>query len=263
MDSRLSRRQIIGGLTIGAASSGMLPVTASAEEATAPSGSTAPNAQPPGSCKLLPQAVEGPYYFDPALVRSDITEGRPGLSLQLALRVIEAGPCAPIGNARVDVWHADAGGIYSGYERQGDNRDTSTKGQQYLRGTQMTDGDGNVVFHTIYPGWYPGRTPHIHLKVFLDEKTLLTGQIYFPDELSARVYRVHEPYEERPVPDTTNETDGIFKGAQREGGGTVLAIKEEPDLIVASLLIGVDRTGEAAQRSGGIRGLLRGVFGGR
>lgn len=262
MDSRLSRRQVIGGLAIGAAGTSMLAATTSAEESSGPAGSPAPNAQPPGACKLLPQAVEGPYYFDPALVRSDITEGRPGLPLQLVLRVIETGPCTPIGNARVDIWHADAGGIYSGYDRQGDNRDTSTKGLRYLRGTQMTDADGHVVFHTIYPGWYPGRTPHIHVKVFLDEKTLLTGQIYFPDELSARVYRDREPYEQRPTPDTTNETDGIFKGGQREGGGTVLAIKEEPDLIVASLLVGVDRTGEAANQPAVFRGLLRGIFGG-
>ncbi|MGE3066806.1 MAG: intradiol ring-cleavage dioxygenase, partial [Hyphomicrobiaceae bacterium] len=218
---------------------------------------TTPALQPQGVCTLFPQAVEGPYYFDPHLVRGDITEGRPGLPMRLDLRVIESGSCRPIAGARVDVWHADAGGIYSGYAGQGDARSVSTKGQVYLRGTQMTDGNGAVAFTSIYPGWYPGRTPHVHVKVFLDTRTLVTGQVYFPDALSARIYRERQPYAGRPVPDTTNATDGIFRSGQRDGGGIVFAVLDQPDLLVASLTLAVDRSGAAARRADGWLGALR------
>jgi protocatechuate 3,4-dioxygenase beta subunit len=211
-------------------------------------------------CVLTPQAVEGPYYFDPSLVRPDITEGRPGAAMKLTLKIVEFGSCRPLANARVDVWHADAGGVYSGYARQGDNRDISTKGQTYLRGTQVTDSNGLVTFETIYPGWYPGRTPHIHVKAFLDRTTLLTGQIYFPDDLTARLYRDRDPYALRPNPDTTNAIDGIFRQGQEEGGGIVLAMGAEGRVLLASPAIGVDPSGAAAKGKGGFE-LLRGLFG--
>ncbi len=247
MTRALTRRETLRGIAAGSAGTGLLRSAAAGEPAASlPSAES----QPAGICVLTPQFVEGPFYFDPKLVRADIMDGRPGVAVQLVLHVVETGPCTPIANARVDVWHADAGGVYSGYTRQGDSGDVSTKGQTYLRGTQMTDGTGTVTFRTIYPGWYPGRTPHIHVKVFLDTKSMLTGQIYFPDELSGRIYRERQPYATRPVADTTNTMDGIFKSGEREGGGIVLAIKEEPQLLVASLVIGVDRSGAAARTGG-------------
>ncbi len=173
MTKPLSRRQALKTTLAAPVASTMV-----AEPALAASETPAAAAQPPGQCILLPQAVEGPYYFDPKLVRSDINEGRPGAPLRLSLRVIEAGSCAPISGARVDVWHADASGIYSGYTGQGASREISTKGQTYLRGTQTTDADGRVAFSTVYPGWYPGRTPHIHVKVKLARRELLTTQLY-------------------------------------------------------------------------------------
>jgi protocatechuate 3,4-dioxygenase beta subunit len=239
----LSRRQALTSLMLGAAGArlGAAPGSATAE--------TTPAAQPPGTCTLFPQTTAGPFYFDPKLVRSEIAEGRPGLPLQLVLRVIESGPCTPIAEARVDIWHADARGVYSGYAGQGDRRAISTKNESYLRGTQMTDADGTAIFRTIYPGWYPGRTPHIHVKVFLDTRTLVTGQVYFADALSARIYREREPYAARPKADTTNANDFLFKSGEREGGGTVFAIKEDADLLVGSLTIAVDRKGGGARRA--------------
>ena len=133
------------------------------------------------SCVLTPDAGEGPFYLDPKLVRSDIVSGQPGAPLQLALQVIRAGDCATLANARVDVWHADALGLYSGYENQSGVGGVSTKsaaGQQYLRGTQFTDNTGNVQFRTIFPSWYGGRTPHVHFKVKLGARELLTTQLY-------------------------------------------------------------------------------------
>ena len=255
MDIDLSRRRALQGLTLGAAGSGL--VGSSPTHAAEPAAA----ANPQGVCVLFPQAVEGPFYFDPKLVRSDIAEGRPGAPLQISLRVIESGVCTPIVNARVDIWHADASGIYSGYEGQGAARDVSANGQTYLRGTQLTDANGVAAFRSVYPGWYPGRTPHIHLKVFLDHATLVTGQMYFPDDLSAKIYKERAPYNDRPVPDTTNARDFIFASGNREGGGTVLSANADGETIAAALLIAVDRSGAAARKVEGWGGWLRKAIG--
>lgn len=196
-------------------------------------------------------------------MRADITDGRPGLPLDLELRILESGPCTAIANARVDIWHADAGGVYSGYAGQGDDGGTSTEGKSYLRGTQITNETGTVQFITVYPGWYPGRTPHIHLKVYLDEKTVLIGQVYFPDDVSARIYKAHEAYAMRPVADTTNTSDFLFQHGQRDGGGIVLAVAEENGRVRATLLIGVDRSGNSARRAEGWGGYFQRVLGSR
>jgi protocatechuate 3,4-dioxygenase beta subunit len=193
----------------------------------------------------------GPFYFDPRLVRPDITEGRPGMPLELRMRVLDGTTCKPLPGARVDIWHADARGIYSGYDGQGDDGRTSAVGETYLRGAQTTGADGVVTFRTVYPGWYPGRTPHIHIKVFLDKRTVLAGQAYFPDGLSARIYRERAPYNVRPVADTVNAGDFLFRSGGKEDGGAVLAITEATDIVTASLDITIGRAPPA-----GIRGWL-------
>ena len=255
---RLSRRKALLGLGLGAAGA------AAGAGAIEPIGATAAEppaaANPPGACVLFPQAMEGPFYFDPALVRSDISEGRAGAPLNINLRVIESGSCTPITNARVDIWHADAEGMYSGYDRQG-AANVSTKGQTFLRGTQTTDTDGRVSFRSIYPGWYPGRTPHIHVKVFLDANSLVTGQIYFPDDMTARIYKERAPYKDRGTPDTTNASDFIFASGESEGGGTVLSVVAHGETLVAALLIAVDKSGGAARKASGIGGWLRSLIG--
>lgn len=242
MPQHLDRREALRMLTAAAP----FGATAAAAQGATPSPPSA-SANPTGVCVLFPQAMEGPYYFDPKLVRPDITEGRPGLPLTMSFRVVELTSCKPVAGARVDVWHADASGVYSGYPGQGDARNVSTRGQTYLRGTQTTDADGRATFRTVYPGWYPGRTPHIHVKVFLDERTVLTGQAYFPDDVSARVYLDHAAYKARPVADTTNARDFIFKSGEREGGGIVMAMGENDGTMSAALSIAVDRRGDAAK----------------
>jgi protocatechuate 3,4-dioxygenase beta subunit len=189
-------------------------------------------------CVLTPEAVEGPFYFDPKLVRTDITEGHRGAPLALTLQVVAAADCAPIASARVDLWHADALGMYSGYRGQGDEG-VATRGQTFLRGTQVTGADGKAQFATIYPGWYPGRTPHIHFKVLLDERSLVTGQLYFPDEVSTRIYSGNTPYRERKATRdiVSNEEDFIF--AEQGGADTLVSVTEEGGSYRAALIIGV------------------------
>ena len=173
-------------------------------------------AQGPRRCVLTPEAGEGPFYLDPKLLRSDITSGQAGAPLQLALRVVRAGDCATLANARVDVWHADAVGLYSGYEKQSGVGGISTRpavGQQYLRGTQFTDTAGNVQFRTIFPSWYGGRTPHVHFKVFLGGNEVVASQIFFPDEINKEVFAEWQPYKEHASKRKTfNDNDPIKQG---------------------------------------------------
>src|SRR6478752_1078577 len=193
-------------------------------------------------CILTPEAVQGPFYFDPNLVRADITEARRGAPLALTLQVASVDDCARLKGAHVDLWHADGQGMYSGYRAQGDDS-ISTRGQTFLRGTQLTDANGQVRFATIYPGWYPGRTPHIHFKVFLDAANLVTGQLYFPDDLSARIYAGVAPYNDRKAKRdiVRNEEDFIFE--DQGGADTLVNVTEEGGSYLASLVIGVDRAG--------------------
>ena len=148
-----------------------------------------------------------------------------------------------IKGVRVDLWHADGLGMYSGYRGQGDDG-VSTRGQTFLRGTQFTDADGQARFATMYPGWYPGRTPHIHFKVLLDTKSLVTGQLYFPDDLNTRIYAGNAPYRERKAKRdlVANEEDFIFK--DQGGADTLISVEEEGGSYSASLIIGVSSNGD-------------------
>jgi protocatechuate 3,4-dioxygenase beta subunit len=185
-------------------------------------------------CTLTPEQIEGPFYLDQARIREDISEGKPGVPLRLVLHVLDASAsCAPIPRAAVDVWQCDALGIYSGYEgaaiepRHVEPVDDKT----FLRGTQVTDRTGGVRFRTIYPGWYLGRTPHVHLKVRVGAK-VATTQLYFPDEITNAVY-ARAPYSRHPNRDTMNATDRflgpiadkslVMWTVEREGGGYVAA----------------------------------------
>ncbi len=197
-------------------------------------------------CLITPQATQGPYWFDPKLERADITGGRKGLPLRIAIRVLEGATCAPIRDARVDVWHCDAQGVYSGYEGQGPTG--TTRGETFLRGHQPTGADGVAKFLTVYPGWYQGRTPHVHVKVFLDEEgttNVLTCQLFFPDALSEWLFSNAPDYvREGQTRDTLNRTDGI---AQGQGYSTFGAISEQADHYAMTVTLGVDRAARSEE----------------
>lgn len=182
-------------------------------------------------CLLGVDVTEGPFYLDRGMVRADVTEGRSGLPLEMAIQIVDAS-CRPIRGARVDIWHCDALGVYSNVAGQ------DTAGETFLRGTQMADERGVVIFRTIYPGWYRGRTTHIHHKVYLDDTNVLTGQIFFPDALSQRIYDQMQPYAGRRAErDTFNGNDGI---ARRAGPGAFAGMEAAGDGYRGSLVIGVD-----------------------
>ena len=156
------------------------------------------------ACVARPAMTEGPYFVDLMLNRSDIRsdpdtgEVKAGAPLLLTFRVSEIGSsaCTPLPGALVDVWHCDAAGVYSGVT----DRSFDTKGQKWLRGYQVTNANGTAAFTTIYPGWYPGRTIHIHFKVRTAPDAAqgheFTSQLFFDDALSDEVLS-QPPYSAR------------------------------------------------------------------
>ena len=151
---------------------------------------------------------EGPYYRAAQPERRDVVEDREGAPLQLGVRLTDDDG-VPLHDVVVEIWHCDALGRYSGFPPPGASEASSyLPDDTYLRGRQPTDPAGTVEFRTIYPGWYPGRTLHVHLIVHRGD-VVLTSQLYFPDEVSETVLG-SGPYRERPGRDTTNLTDTIF-----------------------------------------------------
>jgi protocatechuate 3,4-dioxygenase beta subunit len=183
------------------------------------------------TCVLTPEQTEGPYYIANERVRRNITEGRPGAPLVLRLFVVDASTCRPIKGAAVDIWHADAGGVYSGLGSGSGNR-------RFMRGIQRTDAKGLARFRTVYPGWYRGRTVHIHVKVHVGGNVVHTGQLYFPDSWTDRVFR-RKPYSRRPNRDTCNATDFVFRNGGRR---SLLGLRKSVGLYVGTIRMGVHRT---------------------
>ncbi len=182
------------------------------------------------SCVLTPEQTEGPYYIAGEKLRRNITEGRPGTQLDLHLSVVDATTCRPIKGAAVDIWHADAGGTYSGFGAGASNR-------TFMRGVQKTDGNGLAVFRSVYPGWYQGRTVHIHVKVHVGGNVVHTGQLYFSDTLTDTVY-ARSPYNRRPNRDTRNANDGIYSSGGKQ---STLTLRRKGSSYVGSIVMGVRR----------------------
>jgi len=180
------------------------------------------------TCVLTPEQTEGPFYVAGERVRRNITEGRPGTPLTLRLKVVNASNCRAIKNAAVDIWHTDALGVYSGVQGSSGT---------FMRGIQRTDANGLAVFKTVYPGWYTGRTVHIHVKVHIAGNLVHTGQLYFPDSVTDAVYR-KAPYSRRPNRNTRNPDDAIYRNG---GKRSQVKVRKNAGLYVASITMGVTR----------------------
>jgi protocatechuate 3,4-dioxygenase beta subunit len=229
--SALSRRSALGLIAVTAAGGVFTSASAFLRSHPAAAANLITGA---GVCTIMPETTEGPYYFDPDLDRADVTEGRSGVAMKLRLQVVDAA-CNPIDGARVDIWHCDAEGVYSGYPGQPGGLDTSN--ETFLRGTRIAGPDGVAEFATIYPGWYPGRTPHVHFKAFVDRTSVLTGQLFFPDDLSREIYRTVEPYNNRDAGGMTpTDRDGI---ARRAGDTAHAEMARNGEALEAALMIAV------------------------
>jgi len=200
-----------------------------------------------GMCRLMAEQEVGPYYVADELLRSDIVEGKPGVPLSLRIVALDARSCKPLQNAAIDLWHCDAVGLYSGFTAQNpmgpggpppsfdpehpDNHPAPPEGMgppppgyptdklTFLRGIQLTDADGAVSFRTVFPGFYMGRTNHIHFKVrvgghasgksYAAGHTSHVGQVFFPEEVATTLMQ-HEPYSLHKIHRTTQAEDQVF-----------------------------------------------------
>ena len=234
----MDRRRLLASALVGVGA-GALPVER-AIAATVPSETVQP---------MTARAEEGPYYLPLDLRRADITEGLPGVPMDLRFTVLDRDG-RPYAGALVDVWHCNAQGVYSGFGGQQGHGETGMKDGSFLRGVQAADDTGNILFHSIYPGWYSGRTTHIHFKIRHGSVTNLTSQFFLPDTLSEYLYTQVPAYRRAAMRDTLNSTDGIAI----EAGDTVEGNVRETrgGRYLASLLVRVDRLAVASpERFGG------------
>ncbi len=223
---RLGRRAALAGLAGGTiASVAGLVTPASAEpslRAAAEIGKTLENI--PNMCRVTSATIEGPYFIDQRIIRSDIREKQPGVPLELELQVVNAsGGCRPISGALVSIWHCNADGEYSGYLFNDPNQmpDPSAvdatghvphqDNERWLRGAQVADANGKVTFKTIVPGWYTPRTAHIHVRAFFNDKTTVLSQLYFPQAVLNTIQSTHKDYKKRGVSIYTNENDILIR----------------------------------------------------
>ncbi|WP_329336930.1 intradiol ring-cleavage dioxygenase [Streptomyces sp. NBC_00663] len=276
---QLRRRTVLaaGGATVTAVGvGGAFAVNASAGEE---------RVEADACYKLTSETTEGPYYIDADKIRRDVTEDKEGIPLLLALKVIDNETCRPIRNAAVDIWHCDAVGVYSGYEGMGNGgggggpaptetptgtptdvptgpppgggggHQEPTDDTRYLRGTWRTDKHGHVTFRTVFPGWYRGRTVHIHVKVHVNGEwtdagyeggnTCHTGQFFF-DEESVLASAAVEPYASNAAERTTLDEDTIYDGSGTTGGLLKLKYNKKNIAkgVTGSLTMGVDPDAE-------------------
>lgn len=249
----MSGAAVLVGCDRGAAAAATDSAAATAGSATvaASAGSVAPAIAMPG-CVVRPELTAGPFFVDKQLDRSDIrvepstgkaVEGVP-LALTFNVSEVGGGKCTPLAGAMVDLWHCDAHGVYSAVNDRMSG--TNSSSQKFLRGYQVTDAKGVAAFTTIYPGWYRGRTVHIHFKIRTPASAALAGrrdgtydftsQLFFDEALSDRVY-ARPPYAGKGQRDTTNTRDGIFRDS---GGQLMLAVTPSGTGYAASFDIGLD-----------------------
>jgi protocatechuate 3,4-dioxygenase beta subunit len=202
---RMGRREAMGALGAAGAAlafgcGGESPTGASTGT-TGGTGGTS-TASTNGTCAVTPTETVGPYPSLSDMFRMDIREGKQGAVLTLTVRVVNASSaCAPVAGANVEIWHVDAAGDYSQYGTQ--------RSATFLRGIQTTSASGEVVFTTIYPGWYQGRATHIHLEVSLNGQSRKVTQIAFPESVNHDVHR-SGVYASRGTNPIANASDGIF-----------------------------------------------------
>ncbi|MEV8388924.1 MULTISPECIES: intradiol ring-cleavage dioxygenase [unclassified Streptomyces] len=246
-----SRRKLLlaGGAGIAAAG-----IAAAASTPSASATTSTPTCYP-----LAPEAIEGPYYLDYDLFRRDLTEDRTGIPLDLRLTLIDAVTCKPLRGAALDIWSCDATGVYSGYTSIGNDTPPPAGGGHipptdkltYLRGSRITDRHGKAEFRTLFPGWYIGRTVHIHLKAHVggvltpdgyeSGHVCHTGQLYFAEE-AVLASADTAPYNTNTLKRTTLDEDRFYGGGGAVDG--LLDLSYRPGAIErgarAGLTVGVD-----------------------
>lgn len=188
------------------------------------------------------EQVQGPYHRPVHPERRDIVEDRVGYPLRIGLRLLRGADRVPATGVEIEVWQADKDGRYSGFSpspfKPGDTVtsqtvpiEVTTPDESFLRGRQRTDAAGMCQFDTIYPGWYPSRTIHIHLIAHLSPEHHLVTQLYFSEDVTNAVF-ARPPYSERPVRDTMNADDSIFLAGDQSN---LMSVIDSADGMIGAL----------------------------
>jgi protocatechuate 3,4-dioxygenase beta subunit len=166
---------------------------------------------PDNLCALIPTETAGPFPLDltanPTFFRQDIRENKTGVKLNVKLKIVGLNNCLPMANLRVNIWHCDKDGLYSGYSG---NNNPGQLGLTYLRGYQMTDVHGEVNFITIFPGWYTGRICHIHFQVYVSSVYAAISQLTFPIDAKNALYNNNSGLYTKGADPLTFNQDNIF-----------------------------------------------------
>ena len=203
----MNRKQFLKKAALGLGTAAGIPAILSiSEPGTKPTRLTSGT-----DCETSPEEMVGPFpnHDSNALLKRNIALDRQGVAMTMTLTVLsQKNDCKPLPGVFVDVWHCDAHGAYSEYGgmrmQEADHRQ-----EHFCRGRQTTDKEGKVSFESIYPGWYRGRAPHIHVEVLdKDENSLLVSQIAFPEGVNDTVYATPKY---RGKADTSNERDNLFR----------------------------------------------------
>jgi protocatechuate 3,4-dioxygenase beta subunit len=218
VDKEISRRRAIGLLAVAGAGV-MLGCGGGTKTSTATTTTTTTTSNT--SCTVTPEGEEGPYFVDDSatgFARSDIrsnldgTNTQSGIPLTLSMYAYDSeNSCAAMANVQIDIWHCNGSSIYSAE----DAKDTS--GETWLRGYQITDANGLATFKTIVPGWYAGRTTHIHLRLRSTYDSTTNGgtnttQLFFPQDVIDTINTTISPYSAEGTNPTTNASDHVYSG---------------------------------------------------
>jgi len=212
----MERKNFLKSLIIGAASTSVLAAACKKDDtaSTTSTGSSSASTPPSSSngCAVAPTETEGPFptHTPASYVRSDITDGRTGYKLTVKIIILSnSNSCNPLANALVDIWHCDKDGNYSEYGGSG-MQATDYTSVHFLRGRQTTDTSGLVTYTSIFPGWYSGRSTHIHVHVYNSSGTSLkVTQIAFPEGSGTALAQVNG-YSKGLTGYTYNASDNVF-----------------------------------------------------
>jgi protocatechuate 3,4-dioxygenase beta subunit len=166
-----------------------------------------------GACTVSPSETAGPFPTkNPSTLEvMDIRSDRTGVAFTVKITIQDKNNnCAALADALVDIWHCDKDGNYSEYGGTS-MQSTDYTAVHFLRGRQATDSDGLAAFTSIFPGWYSGRAPHIHVHIYdASGKSLLVTQIAFPTDVCNTVYTTATQYYTKGTQDTSNASDNVF-----------------------------------------------------
>lgn len=193
-----------------------------------------------GTCTVSPTETAGPFPTkDPAsLEQVDIRSDRTGIVMDVEITIQDkSNGCTALAGAMVDIWHCDAAGNYSEYGGT-TMQSTNYQSVHFLRGRQETNSDGVASFRTIFPGWYSGRAPHIHVHIYDSSgNSLLVTQIAFPTDVCDTVYTTATTLYTKGKQDTSNTSDNVFSDSLAAELATVTGSIAEGFLLTKTIVV--------------------------